>query len=42
MRKDMITSIGPTTQVSIKFQSKKKENTRMGTNIEHITKHTYE
>jgi hypothetical protein len=42
MRKGMITSVGTATQVSIKFRDKKKENKKMGTSIEHITKHTYE
>jgi len=42
MRKGMITSIGTVTQVSIKFGNKKKENIKMCTNIENITKHTYE
>ena len=38
----MITSIGTVTQVYIKFRDKKKENKKMGTNIEHITKYTHE
>jgi len=38
----MITSIGTVTQVSIKFRDKKKENIKMGKNIEHITTHTFE
>ena len=38
----MITSVGTVTQVSIMFRDKKKENKKMGTSIEHITKHTYE
>ena len=42
MMKGMITSIGTVIQVCIEFRDKKKENKKMVTNIEHITKHTYE
>jgi len=42
MSRGMITSIDTVTQVSIKFQQKKKETKNMGRNIEHNTKHTYE
>ena len=36
MTKGMIISIVTVTQVSITFRDKKNENTRMGTNIEHV------
>ena len=42
MMKGMITSIGTVTQVSMKFRKKKKENKKMGINVEHNTKYTYE
>jgi len=42
MSEGMITSINTVTQVSIKFRKKKKENKKMGINVEHNTKHTYE
>ena len=42
MSKGIITSIGTVIQVSIKFRKKKKENKRMGINVEHNRKHTYE
>jgi len=42
MMKGMITSIGTVIQVCIEFRDKKKENKKVGTNIENITKHTYE
>ena len=42
MSKGMITSRGTVTQGSIMFRKKKKENKKMGINVEHNTKHTYE
>ena len=42
MSKGMITWIGTITQVSIKFQKKKKQNKKIDLNVEHNTKHTYE
>ena len=42
MSKGMITSIGTVTQVSLAFRKKKKENKKMGINVEHNTKHTFE
>ena len=42
MSKGMITSRGTVTQGSIKFRKKKKENKKMGINVENNTKHTYE
>jgi len=42
MMKGMITSIGTVTQVSTEFRDKKKENKKMGTIIENITKHTFD
>ena len=38
----MITSIDTVTQVSIKFREKKKQNKKMGINIEQNTKNIYE
>jgi len=35
MSEGMITSINTVTQVSIKFRKKKKENKKMGINVEH-------
>jgi hypothetical protein len=40
MRRSMITSIHTVTQVSIIFRKKKKENKKMGKNIEQNTKNT--
>jgi hypothetical protein len=40
--KGMITSIGTVTQVSVKLREKKKENKKMGINIENKTNHTEE
>jgi len=40
--KCVITSIGTVTQVSIEFRDKKKENKKIVTNIEYLTKYTYE
>ena len=34
--------IGIETQMSIKFREKKKENKKMGIDVEHNTKHSYE
>ena len=42
MSKGMITSIGTVIQGSIKFRKKKKENKKIGINVEHNTNHTYE
>jgi len=43
MRRGMVTSIDTVTQVSIMFRKRKKENTKMGINIEQNTqKNTYE
>jgi len=42
MSEGMITSIGTVRQVSIKFWRKKKENKKMGINVEHNIKHTCE
>jgi len=42
MNKGMITSIDNVTQVSIKFQKKKKGNKKMCISVEHSTKHIYE
>jgi len=42
MSKGMITTIGTVTPVGIMFRKKKKENKKMGRNVEHNTKDTYE
>jgi len=42
MDRGMITSIDTVTQVSIMFQKKKKENKKIGINVEHNIKRTYE
>jgi hypothetical protein len=42
MDRGMITSIDTVTQVSIKFQEKKKGNKKIGINVEPNTKRTYE
>ena len=42
MSKGMITSRGTVTQGSIMFRKTEKENKKMGVNVEHNTKHTYE
>jgi len=41
MRRGIVTSIDTVTQVSIMFRKKKKENKKMGINIEQNTKNTY-
>jgi len=42
MRRGKITSIDTVTQVSVKFQEKKKGNKNMGISVEHNTNSTYE
>jgi hypothetical protein len=42
MRRGIYKSIDTVTQVSIKFREKKKQNKKMGINIEQNTKNIYE